>query len=66
MKIFFNLKQLWISRLTLVVLVLIIHLPFLDQAYHIDDRIYLDVAKNIFEKTIDPKKHFSPKYFCRI
>ncbi len=54
MKIFFNLKQLWISRLTLVVLVLIIHLPFLDQAYHIDDRIYLEVAKNIFEKPLYP------------
>ena len=46
--------QTWFSRLALIALVLAVHLPFLDQAYHIDDRIYLDVARNIYEKPLYP------------
>ncbi len=44
----------WRSRLALVGLVFVIHLPFLNQAYHIDDRIYLEVARNIYEKPLYP------------
>lgn len=32
----------------------ILYLPFLDQPYHIDDRIYLEVARNILRKPLFP------------
>ncbi|HRV08516.1 MAG TPA: hypothetical protein P5568_08610 [Acidobacteriota bacterium] len=31
-----------------------LYVPFLDQAYHIDDRIYLEVARNILERPLFP------------
>ncbi|MFZ0430448.1 MAG: glycosyltransferase family 39 protein [Acidobacteriota bacterium] len=38
-----------------VVLVLgLLYLPFLGQAFHIDDRIYLEIADNILEKPLHP------------
>ncbi len=44
----------WLSRLALILLVLVTSLPFLNQAYHIDDRIYLDVARTIFNQPLYP------------
>ena len=44
----------WLSRLALILLVLVTSLPFIDQAYHIDDRIYLDVARNILAEPLYP------------
>ena len=44
----------WLSWLVLTLLVLATCLPFLNQAYHIDDRIYLDVARNIQVQPLHP------------
>ena len=44
----------WLSRLALTLLVLVTSLPFINQAYHIDDRIYLDVARNILTEPLYP------------
>ncbi len=44
----------WLSRLTLTLLVLVTSLPFINQAYHIDDRIYLDIARNILTEPLYP------------
>ncbi len=41
-------------RLLPYVLVLMTYLPFLNQAYHIDDRIYLQIAENIQVKPFYP------------
>ena len=38
----------------LVGLVLLTSLPFLNQAFHIDDRIYLEIADNILERPLFP------------
>ena len=38
----------------LIVLVLLTSLPFLNQAFHIDDRIYLEIADNILEQPLFP------------
>ena len=40
--------------LILILLVGATHLPFLSQAFHIDDRIYLEVAENALEKPFFP------------
>ena len=47
-------RHRWLSRLALILLVLVTYLPFIDQAYHIDDRIYLDVARNILTEPLYP------------
>ena len=44
----------WLSRLALILLVLLTSVPFIDQAYHIDDRIYLDVSRNILTEPLYP------------
>lgn len=41
-------------RLILALLVGLAALPFLDQAFHIDDRIYLEIADNILIKPLFP------------
>jgi len=40
--------------LILVLVVGVLYLPFLGQAFHIDDRIYLEVAENILVKPLFP------------
>ncbi len=45
----------WVSpQLFLVLIVAATYLPFVGQAFHIDDRIYLEVAANIVEKPFFP------------
>ena len=41
-------------RLALAVLTCVLSLPFLDQAFHIDDRIYLEVAEQILRDPLHP------------
>jgi 4-amino-4-deoxy-L-arabinose transferase-like glycosyltransferase len=40
--------------LVLLLLVAAVSLPFLNQAFHIDDRIYLEVAENILSRPLHP------------
>ena len=42
------------ARLILVLLVLAGSLPFINQAFHIDDRIYLEIANNILNNPLFP------------
>ncbi len=42
------------ERLVLVLLVIVAGLPFLNQAFHIDDRIYLEVAENTLANPLFP------------
>src|SRR5512141_1484967 len=47
----------WASKhpyLVLTLLVLAVCIPFLNEAVHIDDRIYLEVADNILQKPFFP------------
>src|SRR5881409_2690451 len=38
----------------LIALTLAVHLPFIDQAFHLDDVQYLDVARNVFRNPVFP------------
>lgn len=42
------------ARLVLILAVAATYLPFVGQAFHVDDRIYLEVASNIFKKPLFP------------
>lgn len=42
------------SGLILILLIACTHIPFLNQAFHVDDRFYLEVADNILRKPLFP------------
>ncbi len=46
--------SLWRFRIVLLLLVGVLNLPFLFQAFHIDDRLYLEVARQIREEPAFP------------
>ncbi|MGH9338195.1 MAG: glycosyltransferase family 39 protein, partial [Acidobacteriota bacterium] len=42
------------ARVVLILVIAATYLPFLNQAFHIDDRIYLQIADNILQKPFFP------------
>lgn len=42
------------ARISLALFVVVTYLPFLNQAFHVDDRIYLEVADHILHKPLSP------------